>query len=197
MGHLAAGVPPALPGLVQDVFWGDCVYSAALLQMLHEFDNLAMANLAQTCNVLSCLIKTDGEKFYRTPLYHVFEMFVPYMDATGLKVEVAGNPKLQLKDQTFIEQVSVSAARTRNGTYFISLVNLHPETPATLDLSRGKMDTILDARQMTAPKLDGVNSWEDPDHILPFELSAVDLSALRLPPLSITTLNLAIPQAGN
>jgi alpha-N-arabinofuranosidase len=190
MGCLALGVPPALPGLVQDVFWGDCVYSAALLQMLHEFDNLAMANLAQTCNVLSCLIKTDGEKFYRTPLYHVFEMFVPYMDSTGLEVAFQGNPELVSTDQPVLEQVSVSAARTKDGNCFISLINLHPDVSATIALDAKETRTVLRGRQMTAPRLDAVNSFTQPDTIQPVELDRVNLSALNLPPLSITTLEL-------
>jgi len=182
----------ALPttGLVQDVFWGDCVYSAALLQMLHEFDNLAMANLAQTCNVLSCLIKTDGEKFYRTPLYHVFEMFVPFMDSMGLQVSVAGTPELQTEDRAVSEQVSISAARTKDGNLFISLVNMSPDNSATIALDSGKERKVLRTRQLTAAKVDAVNSFLKPDNIHPVELSGVDMSSLTLSPLSVTTIEL-------
>lgn len=182
----------ALPttGLVQDVFWADCLYSAALMQMLHEFDNLAMANLAQTCNVLSCLIKTDGEKFYRTPLYHVFEMFVPYMDSTGLELAVEGNPELEIDNQPVMEQVSVSAARTKDGTLFISLVNFSPDNSATIALDSGSKRKVLIARQLTAPAVDAVNSYTKPNNIQPVHMHEVDLTALNLAPLSITTIEL-------
>ena len=176
--------------LVQDVFWGDCVYCAALMQMLHEFDNLAMANLAQTCNVLSCLIKTDGEKFYRTPLYHVFEMFVPYMDSMGLKVSVEGIPEFQTNDQTVLEQVSVSAAQTKDGNLFISLVNMSPDNPVTIALNTGNKRKVLKVRQLTASKVDAVNSYLKPDNIQPVDLSGVDMSSLNLSPLSVTTVEL-------
>jgi alpha-N-arabinofuranosidase len=158
--------------------------------MLHDFDNLAMANLAQTANVLSCLIKTDGEKFYRTPLYHVFEMFVPYMDSTGLMVTIEGNPDLKIDSQPSIQQVSVSAARTQDGKHFISLVNRHPDSSAAVAVSAGDTRNVLRARRLAAPRLDAVNSFSQPDHIHPVDLDGVDLSSLNLPPLSVTTLEL-------
>ena len=182
----------ALPttGLVQDVFWGDCVYCASLMQMLHRFDNLAMANLAQTCNVLSCLIKTDGAKFYRTPLYHVFEMFVPFMDSMGLMVSVEGNSKLPTQDLPTVDPVSVSAAQSKDGRLVVSLVNLSPDHSATVALNVGTRRNVLRARQLSATQVDMVNSFTQPDHIRPVDLDGGDVRSLDLPPLSLMTIEL-------
>ena len=185
----------ALPqtGNVQEGYHGDAIYGAAVLHMLHEHDKVYMSNLAQTCNVLACLIKTDGPQFYRTPLYHVFEMFVPFQDATHLPVQVADDRKLQMPGGIELDRMSVSAAMTQSGTLFISLINWQHDTATdvalNIDGTRAWRATAV--RRLAAPSVDSVNSFERPNVITAQNLNVEEIGVDRtitLPPLSVTTI---------
>jgi len=47
-----------------------------------------MTNLAQTINVLQCVIHTDGPKMWLTPTYHVFDMYKSHASAESLRLEI-------------------------------------------------------------------------------------------------------------
>src|SRR6185312_11734769 len=49
-------------------------------------DKIAMANVAQTVNCIHSLFLAQGDKFVRTPVYHVFDMYRSHMGARQVSV---------------------------------------------------------------------------------------------------------------
>ncbi|MHC4574934.1 MAG: alpha-L-arabinofuranosidase C-terminal domain-containing protein, partial [Planctomycetota bacterium] len=86
-----------------------------------------MANIAQTINVLQCMILTDGPKMITTPTYHVFEMYVPHQGADAVTCDVttsqvAWTDKNNRPDT--LPQITASCSR-KDHTLTLSLVNAH------------------------------------------------------------------------
>ncbi len=79
-----APMPGSNPGfLVQQNSLRDAILAALNLNIFaRHADRVRMANIAQMVNVLQAMILTDKEKMVLTPTYHVFEMYVPFQDAT-------------------------------------------------------------------------------------------------------------------
>ena len=87
-----------------------------------------MTNIAQMINVLQAMILTDKEKMLLTPTYHVFEMYKPFQNATLLPAELT-TPDYK-HGEVAIPAVSVSAARGKDGSLVLALVNTDPNKPA-------------------------------------------------------------------
>lgn len=67
----------------------DALLAAVTLNSLASFGSrVSMANIAQTFNVLQSLAFTRGPQMVLTPTYHVYDLFQPHGDATGLKTAV-------------------------------------------------------------------------------------------------------------
>ena len=97
--------------------------------MFHKHaDRVRMTNIAQMINVLQAMILTDKEKMLLTPTYHVFEMYKPFQNATLLPTELT-TPEYK-HGEVAIPAVSVSAARSADGTLALALVNTDPNKPA-------------------------------------------------------------------
>ena len=66
----------------------DAILAALNLNIFaRHADRVRMANIAQMVNVLQAMILTDEEKMVLTPTYHVFQMYMPFQDATFLPVQ--------------------------------------------------------------------------------------------------------------
>lgn len=139
-------------------------------------DRVAMANLAQTVNVLQAVLLTDPDTgaLVRTPTYHVFEMNNAHHDASALTVHLKDVPEVRVSDQD-LPVVSASAS-VRDDTALVSLSNLGTDEPLTavLDL-RGRQVTSSRGRVLTAATLNAHNTSADPDAVAPRDHRAVRL----------------------
>lgn len=64
----------------------DALVAAITLDIFNRHaDKVMMGNIAQLVNCLQSLFLADGDKFIHTPTYHVFEMFVPHMNAQSVR----------------------------------------------------------------------------------------------------------------
>ena len=67
----------------------DAIIAALNLNIFaRHADRVRVANIAQMVNVLQAMIFTRQEKMLLTPTYHVFQMYVPFQDATFLPVNL-------------------------------------------------------------------------------------------------------------
>jgi alpha-L-arabinofuranosidase len=153
-------------------------------------DRVKIANIAQMVNVLQAMIFTRGEKMVLTPTYHVFRMYVPFQDATFLPVQFdAGSWKFR---DIELPRVDAIAARDANGKIWLSLTNLDPNKPVTIEAAAPGVKAAR-AETLSSPKVDSVNSFEAPAVVAP-KPSSVKVSggkvSLRLPPASVTVVAL-------
>ncbi|HKE93951.1 MAG TPA: alpha-L-arabinofuranosidase C-terminal domain-containing protein, partial [Povalibacter sp.] len=145
----------------------DAVVAALTLDVLHRHaDRVRMANIAQMVNVLQAMILTDKERMLLTPTYHVFEMYIPFQDATSLPAEFSA-PEYKIGDIT-LPAVDVSAARGTDGRIHLALVNLDPNKPATLTAKiAGVKVRSASGRVLTAAAMDTHNTFDKPTAVQP------------------------------
>jgi len=187
---------------VQKARFGDATYSAALIHLMHSAEKIYMGNLAQTCNVLACMIKTDGAKFLTTPLYHVFELYGPHRGGTVVHVDLGSNPILELPNEQTYPTLSVSATLDRDkGRLLISVVNLNLTEPQKAKVTFASKDrwVVRQVRRLDADSPDTANTFDAPNRVTPRTLRSDDFGSGRTtsyPPGSITTISLQLKGAG-
>jgi alpha-N-arabinofuranosidase len=152
-----------------------------------------MANIAQLVNVLQALILTEGDKMVLTPTYHVFEMYQVHHDATFLPVEVTTDNSTAGSES--IPTVSASASRDAQGRVHLSLVNLDPKAPASVEARiEGGTFTSVSGRVLTAPTMDTHNTFAAPDRVRPAAFAGATLQGgllkAKLSPRSVVVLAL-------
>jgi len=156
-------------------------------------DRVRMANIAQMINVLQAMVLTDKERMLVTPTYHVFEMYRPFKGASLLPVELKA-PQYTLGD-TSIPALSVSAARAKDGTLVLALVNTDPTRPARVSAQwSGASAKDFSARVLTAPAMNTHNTFEKPNTLQPAPFKAAkrkgDAWVIELPPRSVVVATL-------
>jgi alpha-N-arabinofuranosidase len=178
--------PGTNPGfLYQQNTLRDALVAALNFHIFHRHaDRVAMANIAQTINVLQAMILTDGAKMVKTPTYHTFEMFKVHQDATLLPVELKTVDYVH--NDEAMPAVSVSATRNSEGVIHVSFVNVNPQTdiPITCKLAGMKSGRVT-GRVLTGSRMNAHNTFDSGDEVAPTALTSVELSG--------GTLNLSLP----
>jgi alpha-N-arabinofuranosidase len=122
-------------GLEQENTVRDAVSAAGVFDDFHErADVVAMANIAQTVNVLQCLVQTNDEEAWATPTYQVFDLYKEHMGRTALDT-VVDTEEEEVEDEPFdVPLVSASASRD-DDELFVTLSNRALEAEeVTVDL---------------------------------------------------------------
>lgn len=157
----------------------------ALLAAIHlnvfakHADRVKMTAIAQMVNVLQAMILTDGDRMVRTPTFHVFEMYVPFQDATVLPLD------LNTPDYTFGEHtmpaISASAVRGRDGKTWVALSNVDPDSaiPVSLTLD-GMTARRVSGRVLTGAAINSHNTVAEPDAVVPVAFTGARIADGRL-----------------
>jgi alpha-N-arabinofuranosidase len=187
--------PGREPGfLYQQNTLRDALVAAINLNIFHHHaERVRMANIAQMVNVLQAMILTQGRQMLLTPTYHVFRMFRAFQDATLLPTYLQ-TPQYSL-GAVSVPAVSVSAARTNNGTIVVALVNLDPNQAIAVSATlAGATAHQVTGEILTAATMDAHNSFEDPNavHSAAFTAASVGggVVSLSLPAKSVVVLSL-------
>jgi alpha-N-arabinofuranosidase len=84
---------PPTPGRNPRFLWQQNTLRDALVAALsldifgRHADVVAMANIAQTINVLQALLLTEGDRIVKTPTYHVYELYAPHQGARAIRAD--------------------------------------------------------------------------------------------------------------
>ena len=192
-GTWYAPLPGSNPAfLVQQNSQRDAVLAALNLNIFaRHADRVRVANIAQMVNVLQAMILTDEDKMVLTPTYHVFEMYVPFQDATF--VPVAFDAGTYTCGDTTLPRLDAIAAKDSAGTLWLALTNLDPNRPVDVRASlAGITARSVTGKTLTAPAVDSVNTFEAPDTVRPRTVSPKlegDTLTLRLEPKSVTVIS--------
>ncbi len=110
------------PGfLYQQNTMRDAILAAQHLNIFNRHcDRVAMANLAQTVNVLQSVVLTEGDKMVLTPTWHVFDLYKDHQDAKlvdcFVETDQVGEGKWQ------IDRISASASE-KDGVVTLTVAN--------------------------------------------------------------------------
>ena len=131
---------------------------------------IAMANVAQSVNCIHSLFLAQGDKFVRTPVYHVFDMYRTHMGAQQVPVS---NPVAEMNVPVLAGQARLpglsASASIRDRRLTVTLTNPSLDSPLSLRirLAGGARATEARASILTHLDMRATNTFADPDEIKP------------------------------
>jgi alpha-N-arabinofuranosidase len=186
-------------GLEQQNTMRDALVAALNLDIfVRNADVVAMANIAQTVNVLQAMILTKGERMIVTPSYHVFEMYRHHQAGESVRILV-GSPTAG-SGAPADPPVVAGSASLKNGRLFLTLTNVHIDQPVDVEVVLLGVDrpSVRRAagRQLAGADVHAHNSVDRPRAIEPVDAALSwkggDRSVLRLPAHSVSALELEL-----
>ena len=100
----------------------DALSAAAVLDVCnHHADVLTMTNIAQTVNVLHCLVETDGEDAWPRPTYYVYDLYRKHRENLAVRTDVDA-PTRQVADDVL--PLVAGSASVDGDHIFLTLTNL-------------------------------------------------------------------------
>ena len=194
-GTWLASEPGSVPGfLYQQNALRDAIVAGIHFHIFHRHaDRVQMANIAQTVNVLQAMILTDGPRILRTPTYWVFEMFKVHQGGTTVPVTFE-SPTYTFESDS-LKAVSISATRRDDGYLDVSFVNLDPHHGFDLSVQIGGEGSVVEARVLSAPTMQAINTFDEPDSVIPTALDATFADgqlSLNLPAKSVAIVTLKL-----
>ncbi len=172
----------------------DAVLAAATLNIFHAHaDRVRMANVAQAVNVLQAMLLTQGASMARTPSYYVFQMYLPFQDATFLPVD-AEAPLLSDGKNSF-PAFNLTAARGKDGKVYVGIANLDAGKGQSIRLALGAIKAARVLGQvLTAQAMDAHNVPGEREVIAPAPFRGARISggtlALEVPAKSVVVVKL-------
>ncbi|MFB6202508.1 MAG: alpha-N-arabinofuranosidase [Halorhabdus sp.] len=163
-------------GLEQANTVRDAVSAAGVFDDFHDrADVVSMANIAQTVNVLQCLVQTDEETAWPTPTYQVFDLYRDHMGATALRT-VVDTDEHEVEDEPFDVPLVSASASEQDDEVFVTLSNraLSSETvEIDLDLDDG---SVRDSAVLFDDQ--DVDAHSTADNAETFTAETIDVEAL-------------------
>jgi alpha-N-arabinofuranosidase len=185
--------------LSQAITLRDALHTALTFDVFNRHaEKLEMANVAQTINCLHSLFAAVGDRYVRTPVYSVFEMYRPHMGARALPVRIDLPPAtVPLLEGTGTLPALSGSASVREQTATVTLTNpsLAEAVTARIRVAGGARLREARATVLTHPDMRATNTFDRPDEVAPTALDARvsgDRITVRLPPRAVAAVSLRL-----
>ena len=177
----------------------DALVTGLTLDIFHRHaDKVGMANVAQLINCIHSLFLAHGDQFVTTPAYHVFAMYAPHQGAQSLRTMISA-PRESWAGRNGARGdfwgLNGSASR-RGGNVVLTVTNASLTASRDAEIVvRGATISGMRATVLTAPSVDAVNTFEQPDTIVP---KGIDIPAAAwkgvhtFPPASVTRMDISL-----
>ena len=130
---------------------------------------VVMSNVAQTVNVLQCLVKVDGPDNWTTPNLDIFEFYRAHVGNDAVPVGIDGAPLLAERGDAGrpVQQLSVSASVAPDtSSAAVCLTNLHLTEPISVRARVVEARVAsANARVLTGASPQSHNIARDPDRV--------------------------------
>jgi alpha-N-arabinofuranosidase len=174
--------------LSQPLTLRDALHTAVTFDVFNRHaDKVAMANVAQTINCIHSLFLAQGDRYTRTPVYYVFEMYKNHMGARSVPLRVRCDELAVPGSGGTVKMPGLSgSASLKDGRLAVTLTNPSLDSPVTarIKLSAG---TAAEARGVVLTHADRMarNTFDRPEEV-------------KLAPLAVSlrggTVEVAIPK---
>ncbi|WP_227357125.1 alpha-N-arabinofuranosidase [Haladaptatus salinisoli] len=154
----------------------DALSAAAVLDIFnHHSDVMTMANIAQTVNVLQCLVETEGDEAWARPTYHVFDLYAPHKGNEAVQTSI-DTPTRDVDDDE-LPLVRASASVDDKGDTYVTVTNLDCRGAHTVEID-------IEGAALTAADVDAEVLFEgqEPD----LEIDASNADAFAAEDLNVT-----------
>jgi alpha-L-arabinofuranosidase len=199
--------------LSQQITLRDALHSGITFDIFHRHaDKMGMANVAQSINCLHSLMLAQEDKFVRTPIFHVFRLYMAHQGGTSLRTEVVA-PSIQntiaqtspvggastvgsTAAQKTLSGLSASASRKGN-ILTLSVTNTHHDRPLTTTLNLPGLNLrTATAEVLTHTDIHAHNTFAEPNNVTtkPTTVAASANNAIThtFPAASVTTITLTL-----
>ncbi len=162
----------------------DAMVTALTLNIFNNScDKVKMANVAQVCNNLHCMLLIGEGGMIKTPSYHVFDMFKNHQGGEALR-------SFSDCEQGIDKNISVSASE-KDGVLTVTLANPSLEDKEiALNILGAEVNKTAHQTLLCSDDIRAVNTFEEPNNIVPTEAD-IDISkGIMLPRASVITLDI-------
>jgi alpha-N-arabinofuranosidase len=162
-------------------------------------DKVSMANVAQTINCLHSLFLAHEERFVRTPVYYVFQMYRAHMNGRLVPLEMGGTEQSVTADEGAARMALVygSASVGAAGTLAVTLTNPSLDSPVNARVRLDGAEPIEVAGQvLTHDDRQGANTFDRPNEVSLAPMRAtVDRQGVRvtIPKQAVVSLSIRYP----
>jgi alpha-N-arabinofuranosidase len=124
----------------------DALSAAAVLDVFNDHaDVMTMSNIAQTVNVLQCLVETAGDEAWARPTHRVFDLYAPHKGNEAVQMSVDA-PTREVGDDE-LPLVGASASVSDDGETYVTVTNLDTRSTHTVEIGVGGDDAAdVDAK---------------------------------------------------
>ncbi|MGD0842736.1 MAG: alpha-L-arabinofuranosidase C-terminal domain-containing protein, partial [Candidatus Acidiferrales bacterium] len=180
----------------------DAVFSAMTLDIFNRHpEKVGMAATAQLVNCINSLFIAHGDKFVRTPVFHVFAMYAAHQAGQAVRTNFA-SPDVNVPAAAGAQPATFrglnGSASIKGKELLLTVVNPDVHTPrdAEIALAGGTVKSCR-ATTLTSSDMHAHNTFDNPDALKPSlqDLPASALAApLRytFPPASVTALEITL-----
>jgi alpha-N-arabinofuranosidase len=162
--------------LSQPITMRDAVHTGLTFDIFNRHaDKIAMANVAQTVNCIHSLFLAHGDKFVRTPVYHVFDMYRVHMGAKQVPVS---NPVAELNVPVLAGQGRLpglsASASMRDRRLAVTMTNPSAESTlkTRLRISGGARQTEARGTVLAHSDMRAGNTFSHPEEVKPSALTS-------------------------
>ena len=112
----------------------DALSSAAVLDIFNDHaDVMTMSNIAQTVNVLQCLVETQGDDAFKRPTYRVYDLYAPHKGNEAVTTSIE-TPTREVDDEE-LPLVGASASVDDDGEVYVTATNLDTRAAHTVEFT--------------------------------------------------------------
>lgn len=183
----------------QPITLRDALHTAVTFDIFNRHaDKIAMANVAQTINCLHSLFLAHEDKFVRTPVYHVFQLYRPHMGAKLVPIQIGGGDLTVAAEEGPAKLARLHGSASLNAARVLTVTLSNPslDSAVTAQLHlEGAQATEATAQVLTHEDRQVANTFAQPNQIaLAPLLVAMDGAnvRLKLPPQSVVAVSLPL-----
>jgi alpha-L-arabinofuranosidase len=185
--------------LSQPLTLRDALHTALTFDVFNRHaDKVEMANVAQTVNCLHSLFLAHEDKYTRTPVYSVFEMYRGHMGARLVPMQIrAGDLAVAVPEGSARIAGLLGSASIRGQRVLVTLTNPSLDAPITarIRLTGGSHVTEARGTVLTHRDMHAANTFENPHAVAPSSLPVTiggDAATVTLPRQAIAAVELQI-----
>ncbi|MDQ4077482.1 MAG: alpha-L-arabinofuranosidase, partial [Chloroflexota bacterium] len=178
----------------------DALVAAVTLDIFNRHaDKVAMANIAQTVNVLQALLLTENGQTITTPTYHVFDLYQTHQDAQAVRT-IFGAPEIAYTSDGAEQRLFglAGSASLQDRILTLTVVNPHIGEPVEAAVRLYGDAMVVEGREtvLTHPDIHALNTFEAPNTVRLSETRSLPVSGKSFThifaPQSITRVELML-----
>lgn len=182
--------------LSQPLTLRDALHTAVTFDVFNRHaDKIAMANVAQTINCIHSLFLAQGDRFVRTPVYYIFEMYRSHMRSQLAQMHIRCDELRVPSPSGTAAMPGLSGSASLNGkTVTVTITN--PSLDSTIATRiRLTSGSIVEGRGkiLTHADMTAGNTFDHPDNVRLAPFAVVvrgNRAEISLPPRAVVSLEL-------